>query len=268
MIESRTNIRNPNSIELVNVKGLYKKFCSNTKYNMIYGMHEIAADTLSLNKPSKTLRKHEFWALNDLNFSLYSNEITALLGVNGCGKTTLIRMLAGIYDTKIGQITYNKDVKKVCSVFAIKSGLNQYLTGVQNIFLKGAYFGMTKEEIEEKLEFISQLSGLGKHLNAPLGKYSSGMQTRLAMSVAMSVDCDVLFIDEGFSFSDPGFKERCFDHLRVTYRNNHKALVFASHHVHKIEELASRVILLDKGKFIDSTYDVSSGVEQYVDLCR
>ena len=257
-----------NKIPLVRIRNLHKKFCKDMKYNMYYGVKDLAASFFGF-KPNYTqLRKNEFWALRELSFDIFENDITALVGINGSGKTTLIRMLAGIYDIERGEVSYHQKVKKVVSVFAIKSGLYPTLTGKENIYLKGAYYGLTKKEIDQNMDFIISFSSLKDKINTPLGKYSSGMKTRLAMSIVLSIKADVFFIDEGFSFSDPAFKEKCFDFLKDAYTQRNKSLVIATHQLGKINNLANRMILLDKGKIINSTFDVAAGVKQYLDICK
>lgn len=253
---------------LIKVSGLHKKFCKDLKFNMLYGVKDLTAYIFNQKPNYSKLRKNEFWALENIDFNIYPNEITALLGTNGSGKTTLIRMLAGIYDMERGLAEYHPDVKKIISIFAIKSGLHPTLTGRENIYLKSAYYGLNKKEIEENLDFIISFSSISAYLDTPLGHYSSGMKTRLAMSIALSIKADVLFVDEGFSFSDPSFKIKCFDFLKKEYTQNNKALIIATHQIGKINNLVNRIILLDNGKIINSTYDIERGLKEYLDICE
>lgn len=253
---------------LLKVEGIYKKFCKKLSHNMIYGMIDLSKAFFGLKINRSILRKHEFWAINNINIEFYEKEITALLGVNGSGKTSLIRMLAGIYNSDKGNITYSDSIKSVVSIFAIKSGLHPTLSGKENIYLKSAYYGVNKKEVDEKLDFIIEFAGIKDYINAPLGNYSSGMKTRLAMSIALSIDADILFVDEGFSFSDPGFKMKCFDFLKNKYQSKNKSMIFATHQLGKISQLADRVILLDSGKIILNTKDVEFGVQEYLKYCN
>ena len=271
MIKSEENISNQsqeNGKVLLQVRGLHKKFCKNLRYKMFYGLKDLSGYFLGIKPNYENLRKKEFWALDDVNFDIYENQITALVGVNGSGKTTLIRMLAGIYDTERGDIIYSDEVKRVISIFAIKSGLHPTLTGRENILLKGAYYGLNKEEVEKNMDFIVSFSNLGNHMDTPLGNYSSGMKTRLSMSIALSIKGDILYIDEGFSFSDPGFKMKCFEFIRKEYTSGGKAMVIATHQIGKINNLANRIILLDSGKILDSTFDIDEGVSRYLELAE
>ncbi len=263
MENTKTNYANKTT-PLLQVKGLYKKFCGNLTYNMYYGIKDLFSYFFGFKPGYSKLRKKEFWALNNIDFAIYENDITILAGVNGSGKTTLTRMLAGIYETERGSIEYHKNVKRVISVFAIKSGFNPILTGRENIYLKASYYGMTRQETEKNMDFIISFSDIEEHLDTPLGKYSSGMKTRLAMSIVLSIKSDILFIDEGFSFSDSGFKTKCFTFLKEEYSQKGRALIITTHLLTEISDLANRIIVLDKGKIINNTYNIKEGISQYL----
>jgi len=220
---------------LLKVTGLYKKFCKDLTYNMYYGIKDLITYFFGL-KP---------------NYSC-------------SGKTTLTRMLAGIYDTERGTIEYHKKIKKIISVFAIKSGFNPILTGRENIYLKAAYYGMSRAETEANMDFIISFSDIAPYLDTPIGKYSSGMKTRLAMAIVLSIKSDILFIDEGFSFSDAKFKAKCYTFLKEEYSKKGRALIIATHRLTEMSDLANRLIVLEKGKIINTTVDVAKGIKEYM----
>ncbi len=249
---------------LLKVTGLYKKFCKDLTYNMYYGIKDLITYFFGLKPNYSSLRKNEFWALNDINFSIYENDIVILAGINGSGKTTLTRMLAGIYDTERGAIEYHKKIKKIISVFAIKSGFNPILTGRENIYLKAAYYGMSRAETESNMDFIISFSDIAPYLDTPIGKYSSGMKTRLAMAIVLSIKSDILCIDEGFSFSDAKFKAKCYTFLKEEYSKKGRALIIATHRLTEMSDLANRLIVLEKGKIINTTVDVAKGIKEYM----
>ncbi len=253
---------------LLSVEGLYKKFTKDLKYNMYHGVTDLTRNFFGINFKSDELRTKEFWALNDVSFNIHEGEIVALLGTNGSGKTTLIRLLAGIYNLEKGAVKYDDCVKNIISVFAIKSGFYSSLSGLENVYLKCAYYGLTKEEVDERLDFIVDFSGVAEYLHAPIGKYSSGMKTRLAMSIVLSIKGDILFIDEGFSFSDPGFKQKCFDYLKKEYLQKGKSLVIATHRLDKIKDLANRIIVLNKGKIVYDGLEVADGMMKFHNLFK
>lgn len=250
-------------IPLLKVTGLYKKFCKDLTYNMYYGIKDLISYFFGLKPKYSSLRKKEFWALNDINFHIYEDDIIILAGINGSGKTTLTRMLAGIYETERGTIEYHKRIKKIISVFAIKSGFNPILTGRENVYLKAAYYGMSRKEVEANMNFIISFSDIGAFIDTPIGKYSSGMKTRLAMSLVLSIKSDILFIDEGFSFSDSKFKTKCYKFLKEEYSKKGRALIIATHRFTEISDLANRLIILDKGKIINMTSDVVQGIKEF-----
>jgi len=265
--KSKNISHSSSSISLLNVKGLHKKFCKNLTYNMYYGIKDLLLYFFGLKPNYTSLRKKEFWALKNINFTIYENDITILAGINGSGKTTLTRMLAGIYETERGSIVYHDKVKRVVSVFAIKSGFNPILTGRENIYLKASYYGLTKQETEANMGFIISFSELEKSLDTPLGKYSSGMKTRLAMSIVLSIKSDILFIDEGFSFSDLSFKTKCFTFLKEEYSQKGKALIITTHLLTEISDFANRIIVLENGEIVESTYNLDEGVKRYINSC-
>lgn len=258
------NNKQISSIPLLKVNGLHKKFCKDLTYNMYYGIKDLSKHFFGLKPDYNSLRKNEFWALKDINFNIYENDNIILAGINGSGKTTLTRMLSGIYETERGSIVYNKKIKKIISVFAIKSGFNPILTGRENIYLKSAYYGLTREETENNMNFITSFSDIVPYLDTPIGKYSSGMKTRLAMSIVLSIKSDVLFIDEGFSFSDIRFKEKCYEFLKEEYSKKDRALIIATHRLTEISDIANRLIVLEKGEIINSSYDVDKGINEFM----
>ena len=260
--------RNIKNRVLVEVNGLSKKFCKDLKLNMYYGISELIKSNLGIDEKYNNLRENEFWALKDISFKINGGDIVALLGINGSGKTTLIRILAEIYALQKGKIQYPDQHLKVISIFALKSGFHPSLTGRENLYLNGAYFGLSRSDVDNNMPFIKSFSSIGTYLDTPFGKYSSGMRTRLAMSLALSIKADLLFVDEAFSFSDPAFKEKCFDLLKKRYSDPGKALIIATHRLGKIENLANRILLLDKGRLIMDTHDVTEGMNKYLSICE
>ena len=235
---------------------------------MYYGFIELVNHTLNLGERYERLRDKEFWALKDISFDIREGDMVALLGLNGSGKTTLIRMMADIYALQKGEINYSHSGLKVISIFALKSGFHPNLTGRENLYLNGAYFGMSRKEVDDKFDFISSFSSIGSYMDTPFGKYSSGMRTRLAMSLALSIEAEILYVDEAFSFSDPSFKDKCFNLLKQRFQDSGKALVIATHRLGKIENLVNRILLIDKGKIILDTYDVQKGINSYLTICE
>jgi len=230
---------------------------------MYYGIKDILIDP----KPNyMTLRKHEFWALQNINFDLYEGEILGIVGANGSGKTSLMRLVSGIYPIETGKILARPG-QKITSVFALKAGMQPLFTGRENIHIKGALFGMTKNEIEKKLSFIEEFSELGDKLDVPFGNYSSGMSARLAYTIAIANDPDIFIIDEALAVGDSVFKSKCFEHLKNYVKQPGKGVLFVSNIIHKILRVATRVIVMDEGKIIYESTDIQKALHFYIENC-
>jgi len=141
-------------------------------------------------------------------------------------------------------------------------------TGRENIHIKGAIFGMSKEEIEEKMPFIEEFSELGDKLDVPFGNYSSGMSARLAYAVAIATEPDVFIVDEALAVGDSVFKAKCFDHLKEYVKQPGKGVLFVSNNIRKLLKVATRVLVMDDGKIIhESTGDIRGTLTFYVNNC-
>jgi lipopolysaccharide transport system ATP-binding protein len=242
----------------LSVRGLSKKFTKDVTYNMLYG-------TLELFNPksrSTILRKKEFWALKDLDLDFYKGEICAIIGSNGSGKTTLIRVLADIYGHEIGMV--EKHGNSITPVFAVKAGLNPVLSGKDNIFLLGALYGLTRDEINEKMDEIVEFSELGSFIDMPVGNYSSGMKARLGYTVAMASDPDIFVVDEALAVGDVSFRQKCFEHLERWSREDNKSIIFVTNNNLKVEKIAQRVIIMKNGRKVMDTEDIDRAMSYYV----
>lgn len=247
---------------LLNVQGVSKKFSRDLKWNMIHGITDIGRLLTGQNLKRNVLRKQEFWALNDVNLKLHRGEIMSILGNNGSGKTTLMRMISGIYPLDMGRI----EVKgTVSSLFAVKTGMHPHFTGRENIYLKAGMFGMTKEKLEEKIEWIFSFSELGKFIDSPYGCYSSGMQSRLGYSIAAATEPDIFIIDEGLAVGDVSFRSKCLENLKSISQKC--GIIFITHNLKMIESLANNVLILDNGKIIFDSENIKTGIDYYLTNC-
>lgn len=248
---------------ILSVRNLSKKFTKDIRNNMFYGIQ----DMLKNRKHSyTTLRKEEFWGLKDINFDLYEGEILAIVGANGSGKTSLMRIISGVYPCDMGQIL-GLPQQKITSIFALTAGMQMLYTGWENIFLKGALYGMKKEEIENSLSFIEEFSELGSNLDRPLGNYSSGMKARLAYSIALATQPDVFIIDEALAVGDSVFRTKCFEHLKTYAKQPKKGVLLVSNHIRKVLKTADRLIVIDKGEMILNSSNVKEGLLFYINHC-
>lgn len=251
---------------LVSAREVSKKFCKDLKYNMYYGIQDVLRQSFGLAANTGDLRKYEFWALDKVSFDLFQGEILAVIGANGSGKTTLMRLLSSIYSLDGGGIQMN-DISKVTSIFALNVGMNPLFTGLENIYLKAAMFGMSRQELKQKLDFIIEFSELQDFLHTPVGNYSSGMKARLAYSVAIATEPGLFIIDEALAVGDSLFKAKCYDHLKEYVKQPNKAVIYVTNRIQKVMAVASRVIILDGGKLIYDSENAAEALEYYINNC-
>ncbi|MCH2084358.1 MAG: ABC transporter ATP-binding protein [Saprospiraceae bacterium] len=252
---------------LLSVRDLNKTFSnSDIKYSMLHGIQDLFYDLLGIKNTHTKLRDKEFWTLKNINFDLFEGDILGIVGSNGSGKTTLMRTVANIYQASSGAI-YGKKNLKVIAIFTLSTGFRELFTGRENIYIKGAMFGMSKSEIDAKLAFIESFSELGKHLDKPLGNYSSGMKARLAYSIAIATEPDVFIIDEALAVGDSVFKAKCFDHLKQYVKKPNKAVLFVSNQIRKILRISNRLMVMQEGQIIHESSDIREGLHFYIKNC-
>ena len=252
---------------LLSVDRLSKKFCKDLKRSMLYGMVDIGKDMLGIKSDPAHLRKGEFWALDEVSFELYEGQILSVIGTNGSGKTTLMRVISNIFPKDKGDI-HQFNIERVTPIFALHSGINAMLSGYENIHLKGAMLGMTKEELAEKQDFIAEFSELGSFLNSPVGTYSSGMRARLAYAISIATEPNLFIIDEALAVGDSAFKAKCYNHLKQYVREKpHRAVLYVTNRVKKILTIADRTLVLHKGKLVEDTEDLPGALEFYINNC-
>ncbi len=191
------------------------------------------------------LRKDEFWALNDISFSVKKNEKLAILGPNGSGKSTLLKMLNGIYLPDQGSI----EIKgKISSVLELSSGFKSELSGFDNIYLKFALRGKKKEEVDEIVEEVIEFSELEEFMETPLKHYSSGMKSKLGFAIVTTMDPEIMILDEVFAAGDKKFRIKSEARLEELYQNTTTILV--THSMGIVKDIANRVIVLKKGELV------------------
>lgn len=248
---------------LLSVRKLSKKFAKDIRYNLYYGIKDILFGDA---RAYQQLRHQEFWALRDVTFDLREGEILGIVGANGSGKTSLMRIISGIYTLEQGEIL-TKANTKVTGVFALKSGMEPLYTGRENIYLKGALYGMSKQEIDRRMTFIEAFCELGDKLDTPFGNYSSGMGARLAYAIAVATRPNIFIIDEALAVGDSVFKTKCFEHLKEFVQQPSCGVLFVSNNIRKILKIATRVIVMEEGKIILDSRDIKSALLFYIDNC-
>jgi len=185
-----------------------------------------------------------FHALRDINFSINSGEVLGIIGRNGAGKSTLLQLICNTLHPTSGQITTHG---RISALLELGSGFNPQFTGRENIFLATAIQGYSKEETLQKLDDIIDFSGIRPFIDRPTKTYSSGMYVRLAFSVAINVDPDILVIDEALAVGDAEFSRKSFERI-MQLKEAGKTILFCSHSLYQIESLCDRAIWLDKGE--------------------
>ncbi len=185
-------------------------------------------------------------ALHDLNLEVTKGEALGIIGVNGSGKSTLLKILTGVVTPTEGTISVNG---KISALLELGAGFNPDYTGMENIYLNGTMMGYTPREMDKKVQEIVDFADIGAFINQPVKTYSSGMFARLAFSVAISVDPDILVVDEALSVGDIFFQTKCFKKFN-SFVESGKTVLFVSHDLGSIYKYCNRVILLNKGEKI------------------
>lgn len=212
----------------------------------------------NITHPKQANQKEDFWALNGVNFEVKQGEKVGIIGKNGAGKSTLLKVISRITEPTDGRIEF---YGKISSMLEVGTGFNRELTGRENIYLNGAILGMTKAEIDEKFDDILEFSEVGKFIDTPVKRYSSGMFVRLAFAVASHLEPDILLVDEVLAVGDTRFQKKCIQKMR-SIADSGKTILFVSHQMNTIRQLCDRVIVLKEGKVI---YDgeVEGGIRLY-----
>ena len=188
----------------------------------------------------------EFWALRDVSFEIRRGETVGIIGRNGSGKSTLLQIICGTLGQSSGLI---RTAGRVAALLELGSGFNPEFTGRENVYLNGAVLGLSKAEIDARYDSIVDFSEIGDFVDQPVKTYSSGMLVRLAFSVAINADPEILIVDEALSVGDERFQRKCFSRIE-TIRAGGATILFVSHSGAQIIELCDRAILLDSGELL------------------
>ncbi len=248
----------PVVIDLKNVKKKYVIKHNIKKPDTFSGRLKLMGKNLL--HPSKRQSKEDFWALDGITFQVHQGEKIGIIGKNGAGKSTLLKILSRITEPTDGRIEI---LGKVSAMLEVGTGFNAELTGRENIYLNGAILGMTKDEIDAKFDDIVTFSEVGRFIDTPVKRYSSGMFVRLAFAVASHLEPDILIVDEVLAVGDTKFQRKCITRM-MNIAESGKTILYVSHQMQTIRQLCDRVIVLKSGKVV---YDgnVEDGIEAYTE---
>ncbi len=226
------------------MENVYKKFRKGEVYNSLRDL--LPALTGKMFRPQSTREsdKRDFWALQDVSFEVKRGESLGIIGPNGAGKSTILKILSRIMRPTSGSMVVNG---RLSALIEVSAGFHPDLTGRENIYLNGTILGMTRREIDSKIDQIVEFSGIEEFIDTPVKRYSSGMYARLGFSVAAHGDPDVLIVDEVLSVGDLVFQQRCMDRMREVLTAG-TTVLFVSHNLKAVTELCARSMLLKNGK--------------------
>jgi len=192
-------------------------------------------------------RHTDFWALQDITFEIPAGTTLGILGQNGSGKSTLLSILAGVLEPSAGSFAING---KVSAILELGSGFHPEFSGRDNVYMYGSIMGLSKQEIDDRFEEIVRFSELGDFIDQPLRTYSTGMTVRLAFSVAVNVNADILIVDEALAVGDAIFQHRCFRKIREMQEAG-KTILYVGHDTEAVRNLCTQALLLDGGRIIE-----------------
>lgn len=189
---------------------------------------------------------NEFTAVNDISFEIFAGERIGIVGNNGAGKSTTLKLISKIFKPTHGKVTLNGSIAPLLELGA---GFDPELTGRKNIYLNGAVLGKNKKFIEDNIDSIIEFADLGEFIEIPIKNYSSGMKARLGFAIASQIDADIIILDEVLGVGDKDFKKKSSDKIKELI-NSGKTIILVSHSLGEIENLTDRCIWLEKGKVV------------------
>ncbi|WP_410512541.1 ABC transporter ATP-binding protein [Paenibacillus sp. BR2-3] len=218
-------------------------------------------------KESLSIRKktyhHPFFALNDVSIEINKGEVVGIIGKNGSGKSTILKIITGVASPSSGAISVNG---KISALLELGAGFNLEYTGIENIYLNGMMMGFSRDEMNAKLNSILEFADIGDFINQSVKTYSSGMFARLAFSVAINVDPDILIVDEALAVGDLKFQIKCMEKFSE-FRDKGKTILFVSHDINSIKRYCNRAIWLNSGR-IEAQGDTDLICDRYTDYLK
>lgn len=239
--------------EIIKLENVSKKYIINNEHSIRKSISNISKDFFRIPYD----KKEEFFALKNINFKLKKGSTLGLIGSNGSGKSTLLKLITRVTFPTYGDISING---RVASLLEIGAGFHIEFTGRENIYLNGAIMGLTRKEIDSKIDEIIEFSELRKFIDTPIKKYSSGMYVKLGFSVAIHTNPDILLVDEVLSVGDSNFQNKCIKKMREIVADTSKTVILVSHNMVTIQALCDKTLWLEKGtlRAFDETSKVIS----------
>ncbi len=258
------NQNSENREVMIRVSGLKKKYLlGRFGANTLQGTIKIWRETRKNPKRAKELRSkrnRSFYALDGVDLTVYKGETLGILGKNGAGKSTLLKIMSRITAPTEGTIDL---YGHVTSMLEVGTGFHGEMTGRENIYLNGAILGMSKAEIDAKIDDIIRFSELEEFIDTPVKRYSSGMFVKLGFSVAFHLDSEIVIMDEVLAVGDMDFQRKCISSLLEAANSDVRTILYVSHNMNSIRQLCKRCIVLDKGKVIFDG-DVNQAISIYL----
>ncbi len=241
----------------IEVKGLGKRF----EIGTAVGGYMLLTEQISerLRRRGRRSRTQEFWALQDVDFDVQEGETFGVIGHNGAGKSTLLKILSRITPPTVGEARLRG---RVGALLEVGTGFHPELTGRENVFLNGAILNMRRTDIQRRFDEIVEFADVGPFIDTPVKRYSSGMQLRLAFSVAAHLEPEILIVDEVLSVGDVAFQQKCLDRMEGASREG-RTIVFISHNLGSVRNLCDRALLLSRGK-VAAIGKVGEVVDEYI----
>jgi lipopolysaccharide transport system ATP-binding protein len=231
---------------LVAVEAVAKKYCRDLEKSLRYGLQDIARALIGRSADPGSLRKAEFWALEDVSLGLERGECVGVIGPNGAGKSTLLKLIHGRLTPDRGRIRISG---KLAAISELGIGFNPVLSGRENIFHNAALLGLSRPETQSLLGRIIEFSELEEFIDAPVFTYSSGMRARLGYAVAAHLEPDALLIDEVLTVGDLAFRRKCVQHMQGFLARG-RSVLLVSHDMYTVQTLCARAVYLDRGQVV------------------
>jgi len=230
-----------------NRERLFSNLLVNKAKNIFLHCGKLLASPFAKIHSSSIDFQEEFWALQDVSFSIKQGERVGIIGRNGAGKSTLLKILSRITEPTTGRITIKG---RVASLLEVGTGFHSELSGRENIYLNGAILGMSREEINRKFDEIVAFAEVERFLDTPVKRYSSGMYVRLAFAVAAHLEPEILIVDEVLAVGDASFQKKCLGKMESAGKEG-RTIFFVSHNMDAVTKLCSRGLFLRSGKLVD-----------------